>query len=127
MRTPRPVTAAIRNTGPLDPTRITGPSIAIYDTLIDGQWREEDEVIAATARAVPAAKGLRRQIGKDATPPTGAAYVRATAAGQRKVARNLLLIAIRGRRVEQHPDNPRLHRLAPGAQQAWSTHRRATP
>lgn len=118
----RPITAHLRDTAAFDPTRISGPSCAIYDTLADGNWHTRDDVLTATAKAVPAALGYRTTVKDGMRTPTGAAYTQAIMRGQRTFAGNRLLIQVRSRRVIQHPDNANLYRLADGLADLWRTH-----
>lgn len=109
---------------PFDPTTIDGITAAIYTVLSDGDWHDKDEILAAAGRLVPAQAGYRRQVREGHPVPTGAAYVRAVASGQRKFADNRLMIGYRGQRIQRHPNNSSLYRAHPDVVAVWNAHTR---
>jgi hypothetical protein len=125
--TRRHITGHIRDTTPFRPDEVTGPSIAIFDALADGQWHDRDDLLATVAATVPDATGIRWGTRKGDPTPTGLDYITAIARGQRKFANNRVLIQIRGQRVIQDPTNPDRFRLAPGIAATWAAHKTAHP
>lgn len=114
----------------LNPDKMTAATIAIFDLMSDGEWHENQTIIAhgaalcAAEERDEALKNGQRVRRKSLASGKEISEDDLVVSGAKDMVRNRLMIAVRGERLERTKTH---HRMRPAMQTAWMATRPARP